>query len=124
MASAPIVQPRDLTAMEGVPLLEQGDRLSREEFERRYERMPNLKKAELIEGIVYMPSPVRVKKHAIPHVHLAGWLALYVAETPGVFVQTGGARPSIRLGERLREVKRRRTVGCLRWCGADTTRRL
>lgn len=38
------------------PLLEAGDRLSREEFERRYARMPELKKAELIEGIVYLPS--------------------------------------------------------------------
>ena len=46
--------------------------------------MPHLKKAELIEGIVYMPSPVRVKKHGIPHGHLAGWLVLYAAETPGV----------------------------------------
>ncbi len=34
--------------------LENGDRLTRQEFERRYEAMPNLKKAELIEGIVYM----------------------------------------------------------------------
>jgi Uma2 family endonuclease len=46
--------------------------------------MPNVKKAELIEGIVYMPSPVRAKKHAEPHSHLAGWLVLYVSETPGV----------------------------------------
>src|SRR6266404_2993705 len=35
------------------PLLEAGDRLSRDEFERRYQRMPHLKKAELDEGIVY-----------------------------------------------------------------------
>jgi Uma2 family endonuclease len=68
----------------GEPLLEPGDRLSRDEFERRYDRMPQVKKAELIEGIVYMPSPVRVKKHAEPHSHLAGWLVLYAAETPGV----------------------------------------
>ena len=66
------------------PLLEPGDRLSRVEFERRYDRMPDLKKAELIEGVVYMPPPVRVKRHAIPHSHLAGWLVLYAAETPGV----------------------------------------
>ena len=66
------------------PLLEPGDRLSRDEFERRYDRMPHLKKAELIEGIVYLPSPVRVKKHAIPHVHLATWLGTYAAETGGV----------------------------------------
>ncbi len=66
------------------PLLEQGDRLSRDEFERRYDRMPQLKKAELIEGTVYMPSPVRAQKHAKPHSNLNGWLAVYAAETPGV----------------------------------------
>lgn len=66
------------------PLLEPGDRLARDEFERRYERMPHIKKAELIEGIVYMPSPVRVRNHAEPHNQLAGWLAVYVSETSGV----------------------------------------
>jgi Uma2 family endonuclease len=64
--------------------LENGDQMSRAEFERRYTAMPHVKKAELIEGVVYMPSPVRVKKHGIPHGHLAGWLVLYAAETPGV----------------------------------------
>ena len=34
--------------------LENGDRLSRAEFERRYGAMPHLKKAELIEGVVYV----------------------------------------------------------------------
>ena len=66
------------------PWLEPGDRLSRVEFERRYERMPHLKKAELIEGVVYMPSPIRVNRHAIPHSQLAGWLLHYTSETPGV----------------------------------------
>lgn len=37
-----------------IPPLENGDRLSREEFERRYEAMPELKKAELINGRVYI----------------------------------------------------------------------
>ena len=40
------------------PPLEPGDRLTREEFERRYDAMPELKKAELIDGVVYLPSPV------------------------------------------------------------------
>lgn len=66
------------------PWLEAGDRLSRAEFERRYERLPQLKKAELIEGTVYMPSPVRHKLHAKPHSQVGLWLALYAAETPGV----------------------------------------
>lgn len=65
-------------------LLEPGDRLSRDEFERRYERMPHLKKAELIEGIVYMPSPIRFHKHAEPHSRLGTWLGTYAAETSGV----------------------------------------
>ncbi len=66
------------------PLLEPGDRLSRSEFERRYERMPHVKKAELIEGTVYMPSPARARKHSQPQIYLAGVLTVYAAETPGV----------------------------------------
>src|SRR5437870_8817371 len=83
-SGAPIAHPEKFSSLPAEPLLEFGDRLSRDEFERRYERMPHLKKAELIEGIVYMPSPVRVEKHAIPHIHLATWLGTYAAETPGV----------------------------------------
>ncbi len=49
-----------------LPQLQSGDRLTRAEFERRYERMPRHVKAELIEGLVYMPSPVRVMNHAYP----------------------------------------------------------
>jgi Uma2 family endonuclease len=69
-----------------VPPLEPGDRLTREEFERRYDAMPNLKKAELIEGIVYMPSPVRVYRHGRPHAQMITWLGNYEAKTPGVTV--------------------------------------
>ncbi len=48
------------TAGSPIPPLQSGDRLTRYEFERRYEAMPHLKKAELIEGVVYVPSPVTV----------------------------------------------------------------
>src|SRR5437016_4953054 len=68
----------------GVPPLENGDRLTRSEFERRYVAMPSLKKAELIEGVVYMPSPVRVKNHGTPHGQIMGWVAVYCAATPGI----------------------------------------
>jgi Uma2 family endonuclease len=67
-----------------IPPLENGDRLSRAEFERRYEAMPHLKKAELIEGVVYVPSPVRLRRHGRPHAQLIGWLIAYEAGTPGV----------------------------------------
>ncbi len=67
-----------------IPRLEQGDQLTRDEFERRYDAMTNLKKAELLEGVVYMPSPVGVRGHSSPHLDLVSWLAIYKASTPGV----------------------------------------
>ncbi len=67
-----------------LPPLESGDRLSRAEFERRYAAMPRLKKAELIEGIVYMASPLRAKAHSSPHGDIMGWLWTYKAATPGI----------------------------------------
>jgi Uma2 family endonuclease len=76
----------DSVAAPEVPVLEPGDRLTREEFERRYAAMPDLKKAELIEGVVYMPSPVRARRHGTPHARLVGWLIHYEAKTPGVEV--------------------------------------
>ncbi len=69
-----------------IPPLRPGDRLSRDEFERRYEAMPEVKKAELIEGVVYMPSPVSTPSHGAPHAKLIGWLIAYEAQTPGVQV--------------------------------------
>ncbi|WP_249068288.1 Uma2 family endonuclease [Argonema antarcticum] len=67
-----------------VPPLESGDRLTRPEFERRYHTMPNLKKAELIEGVVYVASPLRFASHAEPHSLIITWLGVYRAATPGV----------------------------------------
>jgi hypothetical protein len=66
--------------------LEPGDRLTRPEFERRYGAMPHLKKAELIEGVVYVPSLVRHEGHGRQHSALNCWLAVYGASTPGVEV--------------------------------------
>ena len=69
---------------ESVPPLKHGERLTQEEFERRYEAMPHLKKAELIEGVVYMPSPVRIDFHGRPHAQIMAWLGAYWIATPGV----------------------------------------
>jgi Uma2 family endonuclease len=77
-----------------VPPLEPGDRLPRDEFERRYEAMPGLKKAELIEGVVHMPSAVRWRRHGIPHSTLITWMGNYCAATPGV---DSGDNSSVRL---------------------------
>ncbi|NEP10989.1 MAG: Uma2 family endonuclease [Symploca sp. SIO2C1] len=70
-----------------MPSLENGDQLTHLEFETRYHRMPHLKKAELIEGIVYMGSPLRIEQQGNPHAHIITWLGIYEAATPGV--QTG-----------------------------------
>jgi Uma2 family endonuclease len=77
-----------------VPDLEAGDNLSRAEFERRYEAMPHLKKAELIDRVVYMPSPARERAHASPRFELNGWLYVYLAATEGL---RGGYRGTVRL---------------------------
>ncbi|MBE9117513.1 Uma2 family endonuclease [Lusitaniella coriacea LEGE 07157] len=70
-----------------LPPLESGDRLTRYEFERRYWAMPSTKKAELIEGVVYVASPVRTTRHGRPHAAIIGWLFVYKATTPGVDLQ-------------------------------------
>ncbi|BAY19296.1 hypothetical protein NIES21_51560 [Anabaenopsis circularis NIES-21] len=67
-----------------IPPLENGDKLTRAEFERRYHAMPNLKKAELIERVVYVASPVRAKTHGKPHSRIMTWLGTYEAATLGV----------------------------------------
>lgn len=72
--------PQDRTI---VPPLENGDRLTRAEFYRRWEAMPELKRAERIEGVVYMGAAVRRKSHGHPHGLILGWLMQYEAETPG-----------------------------------------
>jgi hypothetical protein len=69
-----------------VPPLRAGDRLTRAEFERRYRARPELKKAELIEGVVYMPTPVSTAGHGAPHAKLIAWLVHYESATPGVQV--------------------------------------
>jgi Putative restriction endonuclease len=77
-----------------IPPLQNGDRLTAEEFERRYDAMPDLKKAELINGVVYMPPPVTFDDHGGPHFDLIGWLYLYRMATPGV---RGGDNATLRL---------------------------
>ena len=64
--------------------LHSGDRLTRREFERRYDAGPEDDKAELIEGRVYLASPTRFASHAQPHAAILSWLGTYIAFTPGV----------------------------------------
>src|ERR1700704_5213014 len=82
------------SSCEAIPPLENGDRLTRDEFERRYEAMPHLKKAELIEGVVYLPPPVCDEDHGHPHFNVIAWLGQYAAFTAGV---RGGDSSTLRL---------------------------
>ncbi|MFN0053203.1 MAG: Uma2 family endonuclease [Planctomycetales bacterium] len=83
--SSPRVRPsQELGREPPIPVLESGDRLTRQEFHRRYEAMPHVKKAELIEGVVYMGPRVSAENHGNPHFCLIGWLGVYCAGTPGI----------------------------------------
>ena len=64
-----------------LPPLRDGDYLTRDEFMRRWEAMPDLKWAELIDGVVYMPSPISMI-HCDYHMRMSGWLSCYATVTP------------------------------------------
>ena len=77
-----------------LPPLENGDRLTRPEFERRYHAMPKLKKAELIEGVVYIPHHYGIMAQAQARAEIVSWLGRYAVDTPDTTV---GVKPSLRL---------------------------
>jgi hypothetical protein len=70
------------TVEQKVPPLVAGDYLSRDEFLRRWEATPRIKRAELLQGVVYMPSPVSFD-HGDSDLHVSTWLGNYEAATPG-----------------------------------------
>ncbi|MGD9894839.1 MAG: Uma2 family endonuclease [Dehalococcoidia bacterium] len=76
MATAPDVRPE----------LDSGDRLTREEFHRRYCRRPDLHKAELVNGVVYVPSPARWGKHGKHQSIVQWWLGGYAMDRPEIGV--------------------------------------
>jgi Uma2 family endonuclease len=70
---SPVVRP---------PGLVTGERLTVEEFLRRWEELPDLKNAELIDGVVYLGSPVSLE-HGRLDTRIIWWLAHYACLTPG-----------------------------------------
>jgi len=79
-----VAQDNQASATRALPPLQPGDFLTRAEFERRYHAHPEIKKAELIEGIVYMPSPVSAGRHGDPHFDMITWLGVHRASVPGL----------------------------------------
>ncbi len=75
------------------PSLQEGERLSRAEFERRYEAMPDTK-AELLDGVVYIMSSPISTYHAQPQAILSTLFVTYMASTPGV---SAGGEATVRL---------------------------
>ena len=67
---------------EEIPNLVSGETLSPTEFMRRWEAHPEIKKAELIGGKVYMPPPVGWE-HSGSESQIGTWLGVFSALTPG-----------------------------------------
>ncbi|MBI2928295.1 MAG: Uma2 family endonuclease [Verrucomicrobia bacterium] len=78
----PKPEPATRPARVGLPTLIAGDHLDLAEFWRRSEAHPEIKKAELINGVVYMPPPV-FDDHSVPDNTASGWLAYCAARPPG-----------------------------------------
>jgi hypothetical protein len=81
-----------------LPPLVAGERLDQPTFHERYEAMPPETRAELVGGVVYMPSPMR-RDHAGTTRLVSGWLSDYQGETPGVDGGDGGTVKLDRQGE-------------------------
>src|SRR5258707_12871496 len=98
-AERPATQLRLKRSAVHVPPLENGMHLSSSEFLRRYWAMPEVKKAELIQGVVYMASPVRADVHAEPDGIIQTWLGIYATATPGL---KHGINATVRLSPTIR----------------------
>lgn len=79
-----VLIPQSTPTKPAIPPLQPGDHLTREEFERRLDAMPESVKAELVEGRVYMPPPAYEEHHGIPHMALNVVIGSYWIATPGV----------------------------------------
>lgn len=84
--SAPSIASRENPLRDIIPPLENGDRLDRDEFLRRWEATPRIKHAELIYGIVYMNAAVRFRSHGQPHTLMTTWLGSYAMNAPGLLI--------------------------------------
>lgn len=85
MSTGPLTRPADARAAgeEKLPPLEPGDHLDQPTFHARYEAMPKGARAELIGGVVYMPSPLK-RPHGRAHAQVICWIGDYEVATPGV----------------------------------------
>jgi Uma2 family endonuclease len=71
------------SSLRGLPF-DNGDVMTREEFHRLYSKCEDLERVELIEGVVYLPSPIRLQGHAAEQGLISEWLVAYAARHAGV----------------------------------------
>ena len=83
VVQAPAQPATEVVTWQERPPLNSGDHLKRAEFHRRYGMYPEIKKAELIEGVVIVGSPVHAQ-HSEPHADFNTVLGFYRAHTPGL----------------------------------------
>jgi Uma2 family endonuclease len=81
-----------------LPPLVNGQHLDQSAFHERYEAMPPETRAELVGGVVYMPSPMS-RGHGKESRFVAGWLDRYERFTPGVEGADGATLKLDRKGE-------------------------
>jgi Uma2 family endonuclease len=79
------------------PPLESGDEMTSAEFEHRYDADPTVHHAELIDGVVYVSSPVRAEYHGKQHSYMDRWLGAYVDEREDVELYID---PTLRIDDR------------------------
>jgi len=80
------------------PLLVAGQRLDQPTFHDRYAAMPPETRAELVGGLVYMPSPLR-DDHGEVEKNISGWLFQYKRFTRGVRSPNNATVKLDKLGE-------------------------
>ncbi|MFN8636319.1 MAG: Uma2 family endonuclease [Chloroflexota bacterium] len=85
-----------VTCTEAPVILESGDCMTREEFHRRYLARPDIKKAELVEGVVFVGGRVRAS-HGEANAFIAAWLGSFAMHAPDVHV---GLHATVILDER------------------------
>ena len=74
-----------MATVQSLPALKDGDRLDQKTFHARYSAMPEGVRAELIGGVVYMPSPQK-NPHSRYQSKVVRWLSEYEENTPGTEV--------------------------------------
>lgn len=79
-----VLTPQSVPTKPAITPLQPGDRLTREEFERRLDAMAESVKAELIEGRVYMRPPAFEENHGTQHMAVSFVIGNYWVATPGV----------------------------------------